>query len=1279
MPRIRHPSLEQTPTPFLPRFSITRTNPPSNTTSPGEQTPVYLYQRQRKSSGLADEESSHYSVSRRFAAPGGAEKRLSVVFSGMNLDESDRKSSLPTSTGGRLLSPPPPGLVTRDGMGSQDLRVTDGRTRRHSHHSQTRQRRESGRQTASSVCTSPSDVPPSAGKDTVGNHRISSVTGNSATVTGDPQSLRRLFPEMSQKVKPLAPGRHERRYSQTKDEQRSLTNGSVTSCSNELKNIGETPSTRSTASNTPSPAPDSKSGCIGRFVVLKAAVSNVNESATPRPESRRPCQEVENPQWSFTLDDNNPTASSTDGPALPGTTYWTVTSAHSARNSGPVVLTAPGARNPRKLNDALGSDISRGRNSNSETPQLAVSRASTPSTPNSGPSSRPVSQSVHNRFRKFLVESFGGSRVRTHSEQQTSGDAYRSSVGGSVGPNPLSAGREPGGLPPHAHTITAATSRSIIKGLLEPLSVRTKDDAFTGISTASSPQSYNLQSYPSVSVSSVNESYSGSGKTKNTVSRTLDGHKRKSKPGRRMVHRLLSLSNHGGQKPTDPDVIEGFLPDPSKLPREAPQSTLEFTQSRLKNLPRRSVPDTGRKGKKRGSSNHSTASPRAYLLQNGAAKSEDLLLRSLSQNATALHTHARHHQHGHRPHHYRHGHYPHSHRHHSQLTRVTENSRYLMFTKASPFRSPNEYLQTRGKGMSDSETYFVLFQHTTCYKLMPDSAKLVTLDSQLPVGKAFRALCINGIRAAPVWDSGTQSFTCVLTINDFLQMLSLCWKSSTTPGAPTFKVEDCESMPIGRWKEICAESESLRSSQRSASSNEPTESKPNSPKVSEGMSAGGAGVDDSSILSVPSQLSLCCGSGHRMGGLTVIQPNDTLYTALSLLAREKLHRLPVFDLGVQGTGNPLFVLTHRSLLAYLYRKQSDLPRPKYLQMGIKAAGVGTYENLALVTPSTKLVDALTFFEGERVSVLPVVDSVSKRRMQDIFAKFDVITLILAGMYKKPDMTVQDVLDICKKIHRGVIPSMPVPPEGPSKFAVETCLPTDTIQHVINKLMQTGYHRLIIVDNHQDCRVEGVVSISDLLYYMVLRQPHSQSGGLTLSMEAVKAILPDWQFLSADTEPVRAAPRRTLLPFEEHDEGSAETESEAGRQPLLLPEVETLTQLDEHEGVPRQHSGNAFRGGRQDKRVTSDKPLRMRRVTPSSESSLSRDSSRSSTSSAISSGSTTPESAEDSSTSSESASQVQSPLDGSRPQKVHQLTLSSWDGPARPTPHLTTAPDHPEEL
>ncbi|KAM3185791.1 hypothetical protein ACTXT7_005651 [Hymenolepis weldensis] len=74
---------------------------------------------------------------------------------------------------------------------------------------------------------------------------------------------------------------------------------------------------------------------------------------------------------------------------------------------------------------------------------------------------------------------------------------------------------------------------------------------------------------------------------------------------------------------------------------------------------------------------------------------------------------------------------------------------------------------------------------------------------------------------------------------------------------------------------------------------------------------------------------------HRTGGLTVVHPEDSLYSALRLLAHCKLHRLPVFDDPMSGSGNPLFILTHRSLLAYLYKKQIDLPRPKYLQNNIR--------------------------------------------------------------------------------------------------------------------------------------------------------------------------------------------------------------------------------------------------------------------------------------------------------------------------------------------------------
>ncbi|VDM31259.1 unnamed protein product [Hydatigera taeniaeformis] len=877
---------------------------------------------------------------------------------------------------------------------------------------------------------------------------------------------------------------------------------------------------------------DPKSHHVGRFVVLKATVSNTNEEGPLLDDTR-----MENESNSIA------------GP--PENHYWTVSGGKG------VLLTAPGARR---------FDVSR---------------------PTSSGPNRPM----HSRFRQFFVENLRSSRLRTHSEQQQNHHQGGSSSS-SRGAYPL--GESPNklkppmvklgaGLPPHAHTITAGTSSAVARALLQNTR-RAKDDGSIGVGEMSpgtsgmSSSPMNRQCYPSISLTSVNDS-DGMG--------SFPASKKRLKSTHKMVRKLLKLSP--GQKKQGYEA--GELPDPSKLPRELPQSSLEFTQSRLKNVPRRSVPSNyyGRKGK---TGPQLDIIPR--VLPQGGAKSEELLLSAFSRSLSGSSSHgSSHHSYGHH-----HRHHNHHRGHHSHdrcavspmtLTRVTENRRYLMFTKASPFRSPYEFLQTRGKGLNESEVYTVLFRHTTCYELMPESAKLVTLDSMLPVGKAFRALCVNGIRAAPVWDSETQTFSGVLTINDFLEMLTYTWRRqicNSTGEGEKLAAEDLESTSIKKWKEVRACTRNRKSSglDQHDTIHEEDEEVEEEHGEDEGKddgscSSGGSscssssasdtadddGEDSNSVASAPSQLGEsnhtrinphphsnhhhqehkqqsargceCRRMGgkcsvrlkyHRMGGLTIINPEESLYSALRLLAHCKIHRLPVFDDPVGGTGNPLFVLTHRSLLAYLYKKQIDLPRPKYLQAPLKEARVGTYENLALVLPSTKLVDALAFFEDERVSVLPVVDSLINRRLVDIFAKFDVITLILAGKHKKPDMTVQDVLDICKQIHRGVIPI----PEGQNKFDVEICRTTDTIQFALNKLMRTGYHRLIIVDNQVNCRVEGVVSISDLLYYMVLRpSPRgsaipSQTGAIakkteealtetgTRSTEAAQDdTAPDWLFYS----------------------------------------------------------------------------------------------------------------------------------------------------------------------
>ncbi|KAM7537725.1 hypothetical protein Aperf_G00000063814 [Anoplocephala perfoliata] len=1094
--------------------------------------------------------------------------------------------------------------------------------------------------------------------------------------------------------------------------------GEVTLVSPSLKiQTDEVTPIRSLAPTNLSNSTDPKSHHVGRFVVLKATVSNTNEE-TPTPTG----QDISN--LDDTRLDNQLNTMTTSDP--PEDHYWTVSGGKG------VLLTAPGARR---------FDESR---------------------PASGGSNR----SMHTRFRQFFVENLRSSRSRVHSEQQQ--QSNQGSGGNSLplseSPNKLKppTGRIGGaGLPPHAHTITAGTGPAVARALLQSTQLA-KDDGAIGTGEPSSGNSGLSSSpkheryYPSVSLNSVNDSDVSFKYPRKRLSST---HK--------MVKKLLKIPS---QKKQGQDY--GELPDPSKLPREIPQSSLEFTQSRLKNAPRRGGfyhtggTQTGSIQKAEEKETRSEVSEKATtdtipidieykakscwpnysfirascdviarVLPQDEAKSEELLLSAFSRSISGSSHGSSYHSQGH---HHRHHHHHHSahhdHRSHdanpTTLTRVTENRRYLMFTKASPFRSPYDFMQTRGKGLDESEVYTVLFRHTTCYELMPESAKLVTLDSVLPIGKAFRALCENGIRAAPVWDAETQTFSGLLTINDFLEMLTYCWRRLIGNSAHTsagnssssaievddkITIEELESTSIKKWKEIRAQFTNLRSSGMdqhdtiheedeniSESESSDDESSCNSSSTSSSSSSrisdtgGGDGdADSNSVASAPSQLGESdtpraehsqahhhrhnnyhshhlknqsvrgcncrrtqgrkCSvrlKHHRMGGLTIIYPEESLYTALRLLAHCKLHRLPVFDDPVCGSGNPLFVLTHRSLLAYLYKKQIDLPRPKYLQTPLKEAGVGTYNNLSLVLPSTKLVDALAFFENERVSVLPVVDSFSNRRLLDIFAKFDVITLILAGKHKKPDMTVQDVLDTCKQIHRGVIPI----PEGKNKFDVEICRTTDTIQFALNKLMRTGYHRLIIVDNHINLQVQGVVSISDLLHYMVLRSPRTSAN--TLDKSSAEAD-------SADAEGVESTAAPDWLFYSEKDPNAV------GRKPCI-PLVKDLPEPGLNaNGV----SITAFRPSATNKkqerrslRVTSGSSVTTGTTTNTTSS---RSSSASSTSSSSSNYSSSPESSTSTSTSTSTSSRSRS----SSP----KATLTTTKPPtSRGNPKRTNAVDNRKE-
>lgn len=95
--------------------------------------------------------------------------------------------------------------------------------------------------------------------------------------------------------------------------------------------------------------------------------------------------------------------------------------------------------------------------------------------------------------------------------------------------------------------------------------------------------------------------------------------------------------------------------------------------------------------------------------------------------------------------------------------------------------------------------FMKFFKHYRCYDLIPVSAKLIVLDTQLLVKKAFHALVSNGVRAAPLWDSSSQSFTGMLTITDFINILRTYYRS------PVLKIEELEEHRLERWRTVLQE------------------------------------------------------------------------------------------------------------------------------------------------------------------------------------------------------------------------------------------------------------------------------------------------------------------------------------------------------------------------------------------------------------------------------------------------------------------------------------------
>lgn len=189
-----------------------------------------------------------------------------------------------------------------------------------------------------------------------------------------------------------------------------------------------------------------------------------------------------------------------------------------------------------------------------------------------------------------------------------------------------------------------------------------------------------------------------------------------------------------------------------------------------------------------------------------------------------------------------------------------------------------------------------------------------------------------------------------------------------------------------------------------------------------------------------------------------------MYDAVSSLLKNKIHRLPVID---PLTGNTLYILTHKRILKFLKLFISEMPRASFLNQTLEELNIGTFKNIAVVRADTPLYTALGIFVEQRVSALPVVDD--KGRVVDIYSKFDVINLAAEKTYNNLDVTVTKALKHRSQYFEGVL----------------TCNRHETLEAIINRLVEAEVHRLVVVDEHEV--VKGIVSLSDILQALVLTE------------------------------------------------------------------------------------------------------------------------------------------------------------------------------------------------
>lgn len=248
-----------------------------------------------------------------------------------------------------------------------------------------------------------------------------------------------------------------------------------------------------------------------------------------------------------------------------------------------------------------------------------------------------------------------------------------------------------------------------------------------------------------------------------------------------------------------------------------------------------------------------------------------------------------------------------------------------------------------------------IFKNSTCFEIIPESGKIVVLDTSLVVRSAFQALVENNIKSAPLWDSQIQDFVGMITVTDFINILRHFYSSPSSSEREPGIHQDLQEHRIKTWRNILGKESSK--------------------------------------------------------ALMYATPEDRILDVTLQMTKSKIHRLPIID---RKENLILHIITHTRVLKFL---MYNIEKPELFDVSIDKLGIGTWKNIISVLPSTPLIHVLDLLSSKGLSSIPIVDESGV--LVDVYSKSDVPALAVNRTYDKLNRPISEVISDCRSTPRIV--------------------------------------------------------------------------------------------------------------------------------------------------------------------------------------------------------------------------------------------------------------------